>query len=144
MTQDVPDLRKSARFDVLEPLSGTFGGSEITILNIGLTGLQIVHAQPMRIGTRARLSFERQDVIVTTQARVVWSHLSQSANASGKLLYTSGIRIEATDPQFGLALNSLIRAGALQQEKDSMDKKRARMAEREQQRKSQIKITPKS
>ena len=143
MTQDAADLRKSARFVVLEPLTGTFGGSDITILNIGLTGLQIVHSQPMRIGTRARLSFDRHDVTVTTQARVMWSHLSQSANASGKLLYTTGIRIEATDPQFGLALNSLIRAGALRQDSDSMEKKRARLAEREQQRKSQMKLTPK-
>ncbi len=144
MSDEVVDLRKGERFIVLEPLAGTFGASEVTITNIGLTGLQIVHAQPMRIGTRARLAFSRDDIAVATQARVVWSHLSQSANPSGKLLYNSGIRIEATDPQFALALNSLFRGGVIRPDSDSLERKRERMAQREMQRKAMLRMMPKT
>jgi hypothetical protein len=144
MSDEVVDLRKGERFIVLEPLAGTFGASDVTITNIGLTGLQIVHAQPMRIGTRARLAFTRGEIVVTTQARVVWSHLSQSANPSGKLLYNSGIRIESTDPQFALALNSLFRSGAIRQDSDSLEKKRERVAQRELQRRAMLKMMPKT
>jgi hypothetical protein len=142
MTAEVIDLRKGDRFTVLVPLAGTFGTSDITVANIALVGLQIVHAQPLRIGTRARVTVHHADISVVTQARLLWSHLSQTPDDSGKLLYVSGIRLENPDAQYAAAVNALFRIGAIRPDTQSMDRKRERTKEREEARKSQMRMTP--
>ena len=136
----VEELRKADRFLVEDPIAGTFGPADALVLNISLGGAQISHPQPLRIGTTGRLAFRRGDVVVTTQARVIWSHLSPAAG--GKLVYRSGLKIEAVDPQFAMAINSLLRSGAIRQELDTLDKKREREAQREEKRKSGPKSIP--
>lgn len=142
MNLEVVDLRKGDRFLVLEPVSGTFGPTDIVLINVSVTGVQISHPQPLRIGTRARLWFKRGDVVVATQARVVWSHLAKAG--SGGMSYLSGLRIENADPQYALVLNSMIRGGLLRQDVDSLERKRQRMIEREEQRKATIRVIPTS
>jgi len=144
MTTNVNDLRGGERYSVLEPLPGTFGSSDMKVMNLGTSGMQILHPHPMRIGTRARVTFQRGDVSVTTEARLLWSHLSQTPDNSGKFLYVSGLRIENPDPQYAAAINSLFRAGAVQKDTDSMEKKRVRALEREKARKSQMSGIPSS
>jgi hypothetical protein len=141
MNIDVVDLRKGDRFIVVEPLTGSFGPAEIAILNLSLIGVQISHPQPLRIGTRAKLWFKRGDITVATSAKVVWSHL---ARTSSGMVYQSGLKLEAADVQFAMAINSLLRGSVIRQDLDSLDKKRARLAERELQRKSQVRSIPTS
>lgn len=135
----IEDLRNGERFTVLEPIPGSFGSSEITLLNIGMAGVQIAHAQPLRIGTRARLWFRCGTVSVSTQARVIWSHLSRSTNANGKLLYHSGVKLESADADFASAMNVLFQRGIMQPDTESLEKKRQRMIERERQREPMVK-----
>ena len=142
MTAEVIDLRKAERFTVVQPIDGTFGGSEMSVKNIGVTGLQIVHAHPMRIGTRARVVFRSGGVDVTTQAHLIWSHLSRTPDDSGKLLYVSGLHVDNAEPQYAAAINTLFRAGTVRPDTESMDRKRARALEREEARKSQMKVIP--
>lgn len=141
MTPEVVDLRKGERFTVIEPLTGTFGQAEVAVVNLGLGGVQISHPQPVRIGTRAKLWCRRGDVTITTTGTVVWSHLSAT---SAGMVYLSGIRLDAADPQYALAINTLVRGGVLRQELDSLDRKRQRMREREEARKSQVRMIPNS
>lgn len=131
MTEQVADLRKGERFQVLEPLDGTFGGIEVTLLNVALGGVQLRHAQPLRIGTRARLNFHRGEISASIQGRVVWSHLSQTAEG---LLYKSGVQLDAGDVQYATELHKLLRAGVLSRDTDSLERKRQRELEREQRR----------
>jgi hypothetical protein len=138
----VEELRKTDRFVVVEPIAGTFGASDAAVLNVSIGGAQISHPVPIRIGTTGRLAFRRGDVIVATQARVLWSHVAPGAG--GKLVYRSGLKIEAVDPSYAMAINSLIRAGAIQQDFESMDKKRRRFLEREEKKKSGPKAIPTS
>lgn len=138
----VEELRKTDRFVALEPIAGTFGAAEATVLNISIGGAQISHAQPIRIGTTGRLAFRRGDVVVATQARVLWSHVAPGPG--GRLTYCSGLKIEAVDPSYAMAINTLIRTGAIRQDLDSMDRKRKRMIEREEKKKSGPKIIPTS
>ena len=138
----VEELRKTDRFVAVEPIAGTFGAADASVLNLSIGGAQITHPQPIRIGTTARLAFRRGDVAVTTQARVLWSHVAPGAG--GKLVYCSGLKIEAVDPSYAMAINSLIRAGAIRQDLDSMDKKRQRAIEREEKKKSGPKLIPTS
>ena len=131
MTSEITDLRKGERFLVVETISGSFGGTDVTILNVALAGMQVAHAQPLRIGTRARLTFTHGGVDVGIAARVLWSQLSQSHDSSGKLLYKTGLRLEATDPQYAVAINALFKSGAIRRDADSLERKRQREIERE-------------
>lgn len=130
----IEELRKADRFVVTDPITITFGPTDGTLLNLSLGGAQVTHPQPMRIGTLGRLAFRRGDVVVTTQARVVWSHVVPSPGR--KLAYRTGLRIEAVDPQYAMAINALLRAGAIHQDRDSLDRKREREQQREEKRKS--------
>lgn len=141
MTTDVLDLRKGDRFLVVEALTGSFGPTEVAVLNLSVGGAQISHPQPVRIGTRAKLWFRRGDVSATVLATVVWSHL---ASTSSGMVYKSGLRLEAADPQYALAINTLVRSGIVRHETDSLDRKKQRMLEREEARKSQIRVIPTS
>lgn len=141
MTIEIIELRKGDRFPAAEPLSGTFGPLEIAVVDISLGGAQISHPQPLRIGTRARLTFKRGDIAATIEAHVVWSHL---ARTGGRMSYVSGLKVDAADPQYAMAINALLRAGVLRKDSGSLDKKRERMLEREQLRKSQQRVIPTS
>jgi hypothetical protein len=142
MTGNASDLRKGERFIAVALISGTFGASEMTVTNFGIAGLQISHAHPMRIGTRARVSFQRGDVTIAAQARLLWSHLSQTPDSSGKLLYVSGLRLDNPDAEYAAAIHALFRNGAIELDTESMGRKRTRMLEREEARKSQVKLIP--
>jgi len=134
MTMTVEELRKADRFEAAEPISGSFGPAEATVVNLSINGAQISHPQPLRIGTGGRLVFKRGDVSVAVQARVLWSHAAPGTG--GKLVYRSGLKIEAVDPQYAMAVNSLIRAGAIRQDLESLERKRKRDEEREEKKKS--------
>jgi hypothetical protein len=142
MTLTVEELRKADRFVAVEPISGTFGQAEATVVNVSIGGVQISHPQPLRIGTTARLNFRHGDVVVTTHARVLWSHAAPGTG--GKLVYRSGLKIEAVDQQYAMALNSLIRAGVIRQDLESLDRKRKRDQEREEKKKSGPRFIPTS
>jgi hypothetical protein len=134
MTIEIIELRKGDRFRTTEPVSGTFGPVEVVIVDLSLGGAQLSHPQPLRIGTRGKLTFKRGDITATVTAHVVWSHLSKT---SGGMSYVSGLQLDAVEPQYGLALNAMLRAGVLRKDGESLTKKKERMLEREQQRKSQ-------
>jgi hypothetical protein len=138
----IEELRRADRFTAVDPIAGTFGAADASVLNLSISGAQITHSQPIRIGTVARLAFGRGEAVVTAQARVLWSHVAPSAG--GKLVYRSGLKLEGVDPQYALALNTLIRSGEIRQDLDSMDRKRKREEEREEKKKSGPKMIPMS
>lgn len=141
MTIDVLELRKGDRFRVTETVAGTFGPAEVTIVDLSLGGAQFSHPLPLRIGTHAKLAFKLGDVMATVAAHVVWSHLSRT---TGGMSYVSGVQLDAAEAQYAMALNAFLRAGVLRKDAESMDKKRERMVERENLRKSQQRIIPTS
>ncbi|MEO6259151.1 MAG: PilZ domain-containing protein, partial [Thermoanaerobaculia bacterium] len=92
---EIRELRLEERYVVKEALGGSFGAAAIRVLDISQQGMQIEHPQPLRLATRSRLWFKRGDVAVSVHGVVIWSRLSKSPNDEGKLLYRSGIRLEA-------------------------------------------------
>jgi hypothetical protein len=127
---DVKNLRGTERFNLTEPLGGSFGSASVTILNMSVDGLKVEHAQPIRLGTKARLWFRRADISVSVQALLMWSHLSKTPNDKGKYLYNSGLRIDTLGNEFSLALQGLMDAGVTVQDAESLDRKRQRQLER--------------
>jgi len=138
MTDEVIDLRRGDRFYAVEPMSGIFGATDVTVINVSVTGAQLMHAQPLRIGTRSRLSFTRGEVTVSVQVQVMWSHLWQTP---GGHAYRSGVRLDTADVPYAAAVNALIRSGAIQLDTESLERKRQREEERELRRKSGPKIS---
>lgn len=139
MTIEVTDLRRADRFVAVEPVSGTFGPAEMIVLDLSLAGAKISHAQPIRIGTRAKLTFKRGDATATLHAQVVWSHLSPG---KGGMSYQSGLKLEGVDAQYALALNTLLRANVLKKDTNSLERKRERLVQRELARKTLTRTIP--
>ncbi|HVE72844.1 MAG TPA: PilZ domain-containing protein [Thermoanaerobaculia bacterium] len=137
MNDDVIDLRKSDRFVVVEPIEGIFGATPIVLLNVSLGGLQVLHAAPLRIGTRATLSFHKNGESASVVVLVVWSHLSQTSEG---LRYRSGVKLDAPDVGYARALNAYVRLGIVAMDTDSLERKRQREQEREMRRKSSPKM----
>lgn len=133
MTDEVTDLRKDERFEVQQPLDGTFGNVEVTLLNLALSGVQFAHALPLRLGTRARLVFRRGDVSVSIPGRVVWSQLSQTPKG---LLYRSGVQLDSGEVHYASGLHNLLRSGVLARDTGSLERKRLRELEREKRKTS--------
>ena len=127
---EVSELRITERFRTAEALAGSFGSASITLIDVSATGAQIEHAQPLRIGTRARLWFKRGEVAVSLQAVTIWSHLSKTPNVQGKYLYHSGLRIEAETRDFDYALQALLDHGVLSPDRESLERKKKRALER--------------
>ncbi len=134
MSSDITELRATERFVATEPLHGSFGAASITIVNIGETGTQIEHPQPLRLATRARLSFKQGDDTFAAVAVLVWSHLSKRPNDKGKLLYRSGIRFEDDAADIPKILDTLLAHRVIQSDPDSLERKKQRLVEREAER----------
>lgn len=126
----IEELRRAARFSITQPIAGTFGPADVTIIDLSITGAQIEHPQALRVGTRGRLAVTRGEASVTVPAIVVWSRLSKSANKAGRYLYLSGIRVEANHQELAIALNALFKQGVARKDLESLDKKRKRLLER--------------
>jgi hypothetical protein len=141
MTIEIIELRKGDRFIATEQIPGTFGPAEVIVIDLSLGGAKFSHPQPLRIGTRGKLVFKRGDITASAQGVVLWSHLSR---AGGGMSYISGVKLEAVEPQYAMALNALLRAAVLRKETDSLEKKKERMIEREQLRNSQKRVIPTS
>ncbi|HEV7239701.1 MAG TPA: PilZ domain-containing protein [Thermoanaerobaculia bacterium] len=127
------DLRKGDRFTAAEPIVGSFNGADVSVVNVSMGGAQIVHAQPIRIGTRSRLAFHRGQTIVSVPAQVVWSHLSQTNDGN---TYRSGVRLDVPDVLYAAAINAMFREHVVERDTESLERKRLREMERELRRKS--------
>ena len=139
MNDDVIDLRKGDRFHAAVPIEGSFNAIDVTVINVSVTGAQIMHSHAIRIGTRSRLAFRHGQVTVSVPVQVVWSHLWQTPEGHA---YRSGVHLDASDVQYAVAVHDLIAAGAIQRDTESLERKRQREMERELRRKSGPKLTP--
>jgi hypothetical protein len=136
MNPDLRDSRTIERYVVAEPLFGSFGAVGISIVDVAESGAQIEHAQPLRLGGRARLWFKRGDIAASVHAIVIWSRLSEKPNDEGKLLYRSGLRLEDDEQSFASAIQALADHGFLKRDTESLERKRRKFVEREHERTS--------
>lgn len=139
MNDDVNESRRGDRFYAAEPIHGSFNGVDVSVMNVSLGGAQIVHAQPIRIGTRSRLAFQHGEGTVSVAVQVVWSHLAQTNEGHA---YRSGVRLDVPEVLYAAAINTLLRTGVVERDTESLERKRQREMERELRRKSGPRITP--
>lgn len=134
MEPSTKDLRTSERYVVTEALSGSFGSAQVTLIDVGEQGVQVEHPQPLRLATKGRLWFRRAEVSVSLHAFVVWSRLSKTPNNQGKYLYRSGLRIDEGAAEFLSAMQMLSEHGVIKRDTESLERKRKRHEEREQEK----------
>ncbi len=132
MEPDIRDLRGRERFRVKQRFSGSFGAAEVMLVDVAEEGAQIEHAQPLRLASKGRLWFKRADVSVSLHAFVVWSRLSRTPNEVGKYLYRSGLRFDEGAGSFLQAMQMLADQGVIERDDDSLNRKKRRVEEREQ------------
>ena len=140
MSTEIKDLRSLERYVVVQPLVGSFGAAAISVIDVAEQGAQIEHAQPLRLGSRGRFWFKRGDVAASVHALVIWSRLSDKPNDEGKLLYRSGLRVEDSEETFAPAIQALADHGVIRRDTESLERKRRKFVEREQERSSKPSI----
>jgi hypothetical protein len=128
---DVKELRSGERWLLAEPVMGSFGAVEVTVVNVAEQGAQLTHAQPLRLATRARLWFRRGTVAANVHGMIVWSHLSKTPNDDGKYLYHSGVRIESAADEFANTMMELSSQQLLRRDSGSLERKRLRQLDRD-------------
>lgn len=128
---DVKDSRGSERFVASNPIVGRFGRLDVTIWDLAESGLQMEHAEPLKLATKGLVGFKLDEMAVTVPGIVIWSHLSQTADAKGRFLYRSGVRLEADIELFAAAINRLAGSGRIQRDTASLDRKRKKHVERD-------------
>jgi hypothetical protein len=131
-TQDVRDLRGTQRFVANRPIEGRFGRADVTIWDLAESGLQIEHAEPLKIATKGLVGFKLDEITLTVPGIVIWSHLSQTPDAQGRLLYRSGVRLEADIELVAAAINRLAGSGRIRRDTASIERKRKKQAERDE------------
>jgi hypothetical protein len=131
-TPDVRDLRETERFIASRPIAGRFGRIDVTIWDLAERGIQIEHAEPMKIATTGLVAFKLDEMTVTIPGIVIWSRLSQTPDETGRLLYRSGIRLEANIDLVASAINRLAGSGRIARDTASLDRKRKKLQKREQ------------
>jgi hypothetical protein len=124
---DIKDLRGSERYLVNQKLGGSFGSAQVTLIDVGEQGVQIEHTQPLRLASTGRLWFKRGEISVSLHAFVVWSKFS------GKC-YRSGLRIDEAASEFVSVIQKLADLGIIKRDDDSLNRKRKRMLEQEQEK----------
>ncbi len=121
---DLRDLRAADRYVANERLVGSFGAASVVVIDLSDQGAQIEHPQPLRLALRGRFWFRRGDISVSSQAIVMWSHLSQRPNSEGKLLYRTGLRIEEEIDGYYTALQRLVEQQIVHRDLEALNKKR--------------------
>jgi hypothetical protein len=133
---EIKDLRSVERYVVVEALMGSFGAAGIRFLDIAEQGARIEHAQPLRLGGRGRLWFKRGEISASVHALIIWSRLSEKPNDEGKLLYHSGLRLDEQGESFAKAIQALADHGVIRRDTESLERKRKKLIEREQEKTS--------
>src|SRR5438876_6160582 len=116
MNSDVPELRAGDRYVPMQPLTGSFGAADVTILDLAENGVQLEHPQPLRLASRGRLIVRFNGNTIASGGIVIWSHLSKTPNEQGKYLYRSGIRFDAD-----IDIRPLAGSGILRREIGSLE-----------------------
>jgi hypothetical protein len=111
-----PEQRIAPRYVPLRQLSGIFGDTKFTVLQLSATGLRIRHDTPLIPGDEAKVSFAlmRPARSVVVRARVVWTSLARSGDQHFSI---SGLRVLEHAERLRVAIETLESAHELQRER---------------------------
>lgn len=86
------ERREFQRLQLERPLSGIFEGREVTILEIGVLGARISHAEPIEPGTSGLLRFDWDTTSVALESEVVRTAAGAPSPEGQTTIHQSGMR----------------------------------------------------
>ena len=125
------EARGTLRYITHAPMSGVFGSVAMVVRDLADNGVQIEHAEPLRVATKSRLAFPGVgSQILQMRGIVIWSRLSAVPNEAGKYLYRSGVRVDDEPEILTHAIGQLLGKGMIYLDQGSLDRKREILAEK--------------
>ena len=92
MSDRPEERRRFQRLDLSEPLPAQFDGTDVELLEVGVVGALIQHADPFQRDQRGLLQFQWQGVTLRFEARIVHS---EKGTGEAAHLYYSGTEVTA-------------------------------------------------
>jgi len=125
------ESRGTFRYVTHTPINGSFGSVAMVVRDLADNGVQIEHAEPLRVATKSRLAFAGAgSQILQMRGIVIWSRLSAVPNEAGKYLYRSGVRVDDEPEVLTHAIGQLLGKGLIYLDQQSLDRKREILAEK--------------
>jgi hypothetical protein len=123
---DVKDLRARPRFVFKLPLDATYNGFPVRIMNVSSSGMQIEHADPLKLQASAKLviSLPKSVDTISLRGAIVWSKLSRTPNKEGKYLYRSGVKLDGQGPAIAASVERVITIYGGEEDKESLERKK--------------------
>jgi hypothetical protein len=131
---EVNDSRRTPRFIFDPPIEGSFNGERVLIYNITQEGVQIEHKEKLQRGTWGELQFSLpfSPRMIRLQGRVNWVRVAKQSNPLEAWPYRCGIRVEHLHALTIESLTELLRSRAVRPDKDSLERKRKKIAAQQQ------------
>jgi hypothetical protein len=130
---EIKELRRRPRFELTAELSARFTGIPVRLIDVSAGGLQMEHADPVRLGSSGTLVIDGEDLI-EVRSRVVWSRLLPRPGQPN--LYRSGLSFTEIDEVAG-KLGRFIRAYG-RPEHGSLERKRERLTARHEKKPTMV------
>lgn len=130
---EVSDARSEHRYAAQVTMGGTFGPTEVTIVDIGEHGAQVRHPTPVKLGAIARLAFALPtgNEQVRILATVVWSRIATKPDTTGRRDFFTGMRLDDNEGSVKAAIELMLSSNALRADRTSLERKRRMLAEKE-------------
>lgn len=136
---DVRDLRKSTRYIVHPPLSGTFAFTDVVVTDLSASGIQVRHPEAVRLGTTGRLTFTLPENggRYSLSGRVVWSHLSREPDDEGRHPFFTGLQLDEESREVAeRAISRMLELSIASPDTSSLQTKRRRMHQKARERRT--------
>lgn len=130
---EVNDNRRTPRFIVDPPISGTFDGAPVQIYNLGEHGLQFEHKEKLQrfhYG-EIRFSLPISPRVIRLGGHVAWCRLAKKPGVLEAWPYRCGLRVEALNAITVDTLAALLRTNSVRPDKHSLERKKRLLAQRQ-------------
>lgn len=138
------DLRSGDRWTIEPPIRAVFSATAIAIRNLGITGFQAVHSEPVKLGAEGRIVMDVPGLEdrIALRGRVVWSRLSKTPDDQGRRLYITGVRLGEGGMVPPEVLRHLQATGFARMDPHSLERKQEAQARKEAMKAAQLRMTP--
>jgi Tfp pilus assembly protein PilZ len=130
---DIVESRQEERYTVSGRVEGTLAGIEVVLVDLGLHGVQLKHATPIKLGSSGKLalSIAGSDEKLEIPAHVVWSRLATKAAPGGERPYFTGARLDDKDGKMASVIGRLLNMALAKPDKESIERKKKTLEERQ-------------
>lgn len=139
---ETEELRGCQRYRLDQPVVVQFGTISAALRDTSEKGVQIEHAEPVKLGIASELRLPQNPQLPPLRAKVIWSRLSKTPDASGKYLYETGVTFTEESDANRRLLEWVIRHHGARADESSLKRKREASAARASHRNARPTMRP--